>query len=203
MMVGVALTLVARGADSSIAQTASANQSSLKGKTASEAYQNIQILKEIPANQLIPAMQFITYALGVECSYCHVEGALEKDDKKPKQMARKMMQMMAAINRDNFDSKQMVTCNSCHRGSPRPVAVPVIAESGPKPPFESAPAEDNVTVDAPPAEQIIAKYLDTIGGAAALAKIITREEKGTINISGRSLPIEILTKIGNKRLTVI
>ena len=201
--VGTALTLVARAADSSIAQTASANQSSLKGKTAAEAYQNIQILKEIPANQLIPAMQFITYALGVECSYCHVEGALEKDDKKPKQAARKMMQMMAAINRDNFDSKQMVTCNSCHRGSPRPVAVPVIAESGLKPPFESAPAEDNVTVDAPPAKQIIAKYLDTIGGAAALAKIITREEKGTINISGRSLPIEILSKIGNKRLTVI
>ena len=60
MKVGIALTLVARGADSSIAQTASANQSSLKGKTAAEAYQNIQILKEIPANQLIPAMQFIT-----------------------------------------------------------------------------------------------------------------------------------------------
>jgi hypothetical protein len=140
----------------------------------------------------------------VECSYCHVEGALEKDDKKPKQIARKMMQMMAAINRDNFDSKQTVTCNSCHRGSPRPVAIPIIAESGgPKLPLESAPAEDNAAIDAPPAEQIIAKYLDAIGGAAALAKAITREERGTIIISGRTLPIEIITKIGNKRLTVI
>ena len=203
MKVGIALTLVARGADSSIAQTASAHQSSLKGKTAAEAYQNIQILKEIPANQLIPAMQFITYSLGVECSYCHVEGALEKDDKKAKQKARKMMQMMTAINRDNFESKQTVTCNSCHRGSPRPVAIPIIMEGGPKPPFESAPAEDNAAIEAPPPEQIIAKYLDTIGGAAALAKIITREEKGTINLSGRTLPIEILSKIGNKRLTVI
>ena len=68
MKVGIALTLAVRGADSSIAQTASAHQSSLKGKTAAEAYQNIQILKEVPANQLIPAMQFITYSLGVECS---------------------------------------------------------------------------------------------------------------------------------------
>jgi photosynthetic reaction center cytochrome c subunit len=203
MKVGIALTLVARATDPLIAQSASANQSPSKEKTAAEAYQNIQFLKEIPANELIPAMQFITYSLGVECSYCHVEGALEKDDKKAKQTARKMMQMMTAINRDNFESKQRVTCNSCHRGSPRPVAIPIIAESGPKPPFESAPAEDNAAIDAPPAEQIIAKYLDTIGGAAALAKVITREEKGTINISGRTLPIEILTKIGNKRLTVI
>jgi photosynthetic reaction center cytochrome c subunit len=203
LRVGIALTLLATAADSSFAQTASANQSSLKGKTAAEAYQNIQVLKEIPANQLIPAMQFITYGLGVECSYCHVEGALEKDDKKPKQKARKMMQMMAAINRDNFDSKQTVTCNSCHRGSPRPVAIPIIAENGPKPPFESGPAEDNATIGAPSAEQIIAKYIDTIGGATALSKIITREEKGTINISGRTLPIEILTEVGNKRLTVI
>ena len=56
--------------------------------SAAEAYQNIKVLKEIPADQLVPAMQFITYSLGVECSYCHVEGALEKDDKKPKQTAR-------------------------------------------------------------------------------------------------------------------
>lgn len=199
---GIALALLGT-ADSSVSQTPSANPWSAEGKTAGEAFKNIEVLKEIPANQLIPAMQFITYSLGVECSYCHVEGALDKDDKKPKQKARKMMQMMAAINRDNFDSKQAVTCNSCHRGAPRPLAIPVIAENGPRPPFESAPAENNVAVDAPPAEQIIAKYVDSIGGAANLAKIITREEKGGINISGRTLPIEILTSTGNKRLTVI
>ena len=195
------LALVGSAAKSSLGQTAST--SPVKGKTAAEAYQNIQILKEIPANKLIPAMQFITYALGVECSYCHVEGALEKDDKKPKQTARKMMQMMAAINRDNFDSKQMVTCNSCHRGSPRPVAVPVIAESGPKPVSESARGDKASVANAPPAEQIIEKYVDALGGAAALAKISTRQVKGTINVSGRNLPIEILTKVGAKQLTVI
>src|SRR5947207_8395807 len=140
MKVGIALTLVARGADPSISQSTSANRSSSKEKTAAEAYQNIQILKEIPANQLIPAMQFITYSLGVECSYCHVEGALEKDDKKAKQKARKMMQMMTAINRDNFESKQTVTCNSCHRGSPRRVAIPIIMEGSPKRPSEPAQA---------------------------------------------------------------
>jgi hypothetical protein len=39
-----------------------------KVKMTEDAYKNIEILKGIPADQLIPAMQFITYSLGVECS---------------------------------------------------------------------------------------------------------------------------------------
>src|SRR5437762_3856099 len=157
------LALAGSAAKSSLGQTAST--SLVKGKTAAEAYQNVQVLKDIPADQLVPAMQFITYSLGVECSYCHVEGALEKDEKKPKQTARKMMQMVATINRDNFDLKQVVTCNSCHRGAPRPVAIPIIAEGGPRTAIES---EDASTTSVPPAELIIAKYVEAIGGATAL-----------------------------------
>ena len=184
-------------------QTSSANTSRPGAQSAAEAYRNIQVLKEVPVDQLVPSMQFITYSLGVECSYCHVEGALEKDDKKPKQTARKMMQMMAVINRDNFDSKQVVTCNSCHRGAPRPVAIPEIAEGGARPAVESALGEETSTTSPPPADQIIASYVEAIGGAATLQKVITRLEKGTINIGGRNLPIEILSKIGGKQLTVI
>src|SRR6266581_8094794 len=166
------LALVGSAAKSSLGQTAST--SPVKGKTAAEAYQNVQVLKDIPADQLVPAMQFITYSLGVECSYCHVEGALEKDEKKPKQTARKMMQMVAGINRDNFESKQMVTCNSCHRGSPRPISIPIIAEGGPRPITESVSGEGNSTVNAPPAELIITKYVEAVGGTAALRKVNTR-----------------------------
>ena len=202
-MLGIAFTVGGISESPSRGQTASANASPPKGMSAAEAYQNIQVLKEISADQLVPAMQFITYSLGVECSYCHVEGALEKDDKKPKQTARKMMQMMAAINRDNFDSKQAVTCNSCHRGAPHPVAAPIIAEGGPRSVFESVPGQGTSTTNAPPAEQIISKYVEAIGGAAALQTISTRQEKGTINISGRNLPIEILSRVGGKQLTVI
>ncbi len=195
------LALVGSAAKPSLGQTPST--SPVKGKTAAEAYQNVQVLKDIPADQLVPAMQFITYSLGVECSYCHVEGALEKDDKKPKQTARKMMQMVAGINRDNFESKQMVTCNSCHRGSPRPISIPMIADAPLIPVSESARGDEASVANAPPAEQIIEKYVDALGGAAALAKISTRQVKGTINVSGRNLPIEILTKVGAKQLTVI
>ena len=198
----IVFTMLAVSAELSFTQTAPAN-SALRDKSAAEAYHNIQVLKDIPSDQLVPSMQFITYSLGVECSYCHVEGALEKDDKKPKQTARKMMQMMAAINRDNFDSKQAVTCNSCHRGSPRPVATPIIAEGGPRPVTENISGEDIATINAPPAEELIAKYVEATGGAAALQKVNTRQENGTINVGGRNLPIEILSRTGGKQLTVI
>src|SRR5215475_9058683 len=46
-------------------QTAADPATSPEGKTALEEFQNVQVLKEIPADQLVPAMQFITYALGV------------------------------------------------------------------------------------------------------------------------------------------
>ena len=86
-------------------------------KKAEEQFKNIQVLKGIPADQLFPTMQFITASLGVQCDFCHVQGAFEKDDKKPKQTARKMMEMMFAINTDNFDGHRAVTCYSCHSGS--------------------------------------------------------------------------------------
>src|SRR6266849_3381187 len=162
-VLGIAFTVVGISETASRGQTASGNISPPRERSAAEAYQNIQVLKEIPADQLVPAMQFITYSLGVECSYCHVEGALEKDDKKPKQTARKMMQMMAGINRDNFESKQAVTCNSCHRGAAYPVATPMIAEGPVKAASTSVPAEDAGITNAPAAEQIIAKYVDAIG----------------------------------------
>src|SRR5215472_18761639 len=103
------------------------NAASTSTKTAEQQFKNIQILKTIPADQLIPSMQFIAGSLGVECEFCHVEGAFDKDDKKPKQAARKMIQMMMAINKDNFEDHREVTCNTCHRGSPHPASIPAVA----------------------------------------------------------------------------
>src|ERR1044071_9159395 len=62
-------------------QNAAAAKSEGHGKTAAEQFKNIQILKDMPADQLIPAMQFMTASLGVDCEYCHVEKAFDKDDK--------------------------------------------------------------------------------------------------------------------------
>jgi hypothetical protein len=97
-------------------------------KLAEEEFKNIQALKGIPADQVIPSMQFIAASLGVECEFCHVAHANEKDDKKPKVTARKMINMMMAINKDNFEGHREVTCYSCHRGSRDPVATPIITD---------------------------------------------------------------------------
>ena len=66
---------------------------------AESVFKNIQVLKGVPSDQLIPSMRFITASLGVECSYCHVPEHFEKDDKKPKQIARDMMRMMLTIDK--------------------------------------------------------------------------------------------------------
>ncbi|SRR6266498_469993 len=163
-------------------------------KKASEFFKNVQVLKDIPSDQLIPGMQFITSSLGVQCEYCHVENAFDKDDKKPKQTARKMMQMTFAINANNFEGKQEVSCNSCHRGAPKPLAIPVIAESAPHLLNEAPPAGQTVSPDLPKADAIIQKYVAAVGGSDAIVKLTSIAEKGTFQAGPRQFPIEMLKK---------
>jgi photosynthetic reaction center cytochrome c subunit len=171
-------------------------------KTADEAFKNIQVLKGIPADQLIPSMQFITASLGVECDFCHVQNAFEKDDKKPKQTARKMVQMMFAINKENFEGHREVTCYSCHRGHNKPLGTPVISdeEAKPEPVADGSEAKQS----GPTADQLLDKYAQALGGAAAVNKISSRSEKGVAKMpGGREFPIEILVKAPDKRKSIM
>jgi hypothetical protein len=84
------------------AQQPPSSPSAGPSQTAEQRFKNLQVLKNIPADQLIPSMQFIAASLGVECEFCHVEHANEKDDKKPKQAARKMITMMMTIQSIKF-----------------------------------------------------------------------------------------------------
>ncbi len=185
-------------------QTGPAQPDAAKPKMAEEVYKNIEVFKGVPADRLIPAMQFISSSLGVECSYCHVEGAFDKDEKKPKLAARKMAKMMFAINQENFDGHREVTCYSCHRGSPHPVAIPIIADAStiavpeamtnmPAPQASGAPAAD----------QILAKYVEAMGGAPAIGKVSTRVETGTMDVGGRTLPVEIFSKVPGRRIVMM
>ena len=69
-------------------------------------------------------MGAFTNSLGVDCAYCHVPGAFEKDDKILKQTARAMLRMVTRINADNFNGGSPVTCWTCPRGSPKPHSQP-------------------------------------------------------------------------------
>jgi photosynthetic reaction center cytochrome c subunit len=181
-------------------------------KLAEEQFKNIKVLKGVPADQVFPAMQFISISLGVECEFCHVQGAggrleFDKDDKKQKQTARKMIEMMFAINKDNFDGHREVTCNSCHRGSPDPVGTPPVMSEEPKTEAKAAPPEakkeggDAKEPAGPPADQLLDKYVQALGGAAAVDRITTRVAKGTIEFGDKAFPIDLYSKDPDKRIS--
>ena len=175
-----------------------------RAKTSEDTFKNIQVLKEIPEDRLILAMQFMTASLGVGCDFCHVEGAFEKEDKKPKQTARKMMLMMFAINKDHFEGRREVTCYSCHRGMPHPVAIPVIGEEAPNHgPEERHEGNAATPSDLPAADQIVDKYVQALGGAAALQKISSRVEKGTASFDSLKVAVEVFLKAPAKRASVM
>lgn len=165
---------------------------------------NVQVLKDIPADQLIPAMRYITAALGVECDYCHVPDHFDSDDKQHKLTARKMMAMMFAIDKDNFDGRREVTCNTCHRGAAQPQGVPVLGEMasasatngmaggrngmGMGPQNASAPGANGSNASAAPTisvDAILSKYSDAIGGTGAVDKITSLDKKGTATMPAR------------------
>ena len=177
-------------------------------RKAEEQFKNIQVLKGVPAEQVFPTMQFIAASLGVECEFCHVQNAFDKDDKKTKQTARKMMEMMFAINKNNFDGNREVTCYSCHRGSAHPLAIPSVAtsEGGPAMGAPHHQEHEEETADTkesagPTADQLLDKYVQAAGGAGAIDKVTSRVMTGSIDFGGMSFPIDIYAKDPEKRIS--
>ena len=85
---------------------------------------NVQVLGAAPIPE---TMQSFVQALGLldkgTCTYCHVEDR-SSDEKRPKQVARRMITMMRGINGTFGDGQQHVTCYTCHRGSTKPLMAP-------------------------------------------------------------------------------
>ena len=160
-------------------------------KKSGEVFKNLKVLNDAPSDLLLPSMQFITSSLGVHCEYCHVENAFDKDEKRPKQTARQMMRMVEEINKAQFKNQQKVTCYTCHRGSPKPLAVPVIASTPPQ--LLSESASDNVPVipGQPSPAVVITKFLTALGGADAIASLNSLQETGTFHSDARAFPIEL------------
>jgi hypothetical protein len=107
-----------------------------QGRFPPESLTNLKYFpKTIPVRALVDTMREITGALGVRCTYCHVgeEGRplstydFPKDEKRPKRVARVMLDMVRHINDEHLaDVPQrpnppvVVTCETCHRGRTRP-----------------------------------------------------------------------------------
>lgn len=158
-------------------------QSGQDEKPVEQAFKNIQTLKGLPGSQLFSVMQFMAVSLGVRCDYCHVRTGnnweWEKDDKQEKQTARKMIQMTADINKNNFGGRSGVSCTTCHRGQPHPISTSAVAADAFQPRPQAAPAAAPVPEAMPTADQVLDKYIQALGGKEAIEKVKTVVRKGT------------------------
>jgi photosynthetic reaction center cytochrome c subunit len=98
------------------------------GQPSSAAYQNVQVLGDVDANEFIRIMTAITAWVSPEqgCTYCHKEGEeLSADTLYTKRVARRMLQMTRHINADwkTHVAGTGVTCFTCHRGQPVPARI--------------------------------------------------------------------------------
>jgi Photosynthetic reaction centre cytochrome C subunit len=90
---------------------------------------NLQVLdKTLSKDDVKKIMEGYAAQLGVKCVFCHVGEEYEKDEKKQKSDARKMIRLvmeMKAKRTDYFKptvKESAIQCALCHRGKPQPEA---------------------------------------------------------------------------------
>ncbi len=191
------------------AQTAKAGAAD-KPQMSEDAFKNIQVLRGIPVNEFMGTMGFFSASLSMNCVDCHVSESAGNwdryaDDTPLKQTARRMVLMENLINRADFGAMRKVTCYTCHRGYQIPETVPSLDEQyGPPPASDPDRVEvlPNTPDTSAAAEQILDKYLQSIGGAQQLSKISSFVAKGTyagFDTDFQKVPTEISAKAPNQR----
>ena len=158
---------------------------------AQPAPKNVQLLKDLTPTQLQRTMNFMRASLGVHCDYCHVNdektGWDWASDAKPEKVTgRKMIQLTMDMNAKYFEGHNDVTCNTCHRGAIRPVALPVLPQ--PQPPFPTPKAE---RPKLPTRDEIVAKFAKATGNVdhAALSSMTMKGTRESAN--GQKADIDV------------
>jgi photosynthetic reaction center cytochrome c subunit len=180
-----------------------------KAQTSDQVFKNVQVLKGIPVDDFMDTMGLMSAAIGYDCSECHTGAGTEKvnwaAETRPKIIARKMVTMVANINRDNFSGRQVVTCWSCHHGRDRPATTPAMENVyGP-----AIQEMDDTLVQMPgqpSADEIIGKYIQALGGEQRLAGIKSYIGTGTsvgFGGFGGGGQVHIYAKFPNQRATII
>jgi photosynthetic reaction center cytochrome c subunit len=175
-----------------------------------QAFKNIQALKGVPVDEFMGTMGLISAALSLCCGDCHTGAGTSnprwEDDPPRKQTARRMIQMVDTINRTNFNGRRIVTCWTCHRGQPRPAAMPAMDRIYGEPVTEPAEVLPTATSGVPTIDQIFDKYIAAIGGASRLATVTSLAAKGTsiaYGEVGKGDPAELYAKAPNQLATVV
>jgi photosynthetic reaction center cytochrome c subunit len=178
-------------------------------QTSDQVFKNVQVLKGIPVDDFMGTMGLMSAAIGYDCSECHIGAGTEKvnwaADNGKKVIARRMVTMVAAINRDNLQGRQVVTCWSCHHGRDRPATTPAMEKVYGEASLES----DDVITQAPgqpTAESIIDKYLQAVGGRERLDSLKSYIAKGSsvgFGGFGGGGHVQIFAKFPDERTTLI
>jgi hypothetical protein len=210
-LVAVCLVGVALAGGQAPATPAAQNPPEPKPMLADEAFKNVQVLKGYSVSQFMQAMGFFCASLGQSCEYCHdlAHGTWDDyaADNDHKNMARKMVLMMNAINKANFNGRRVVTCYSCHNGGSRPKITPTLAGVYATPPPEDpneallGQAPSGVTPD-----QVLGKYIQALGGAQRLAALTSFAAKGiSVGYGDEAYdrPAEIFAQAPAERATII
>jgi photosynthetic reaction center cytochrome c subunit len=174
------------------------------------AFKNIQVLKGIPVDEFMGTMGLFSAALSVCCGDCH-QGAGGSNphweaDPPRKQVARRMIQMVNAINRDNFGGRNVVTCWTCHRGSQNPSSTPAMDMIYGEPILYPADVLPSATGGGVPTiDQIFEKYIQAVGGAQGLSSLTSYVAKGTSTLFGEvnNDATEIYAKAPNQMAMIV
>jgi len=183
-------------------------QTPVAEKTVEQVQKNIQVLKGLPQSQLAPTMNFIAVSLGVKCTFCHVNKDdnwdFASDEKPEKATAREMIKMLLNINKTTFKGATEVTCNTCHRGRSHPAANVSLPLPHPSPSAAAPSAEAKPKETPPTADQVLDKYIEALGGKAAIDKLQSRVMKGSwITQNGITLGYEVYQAGPDKLYTVL
>jgi hypothetical protein len=177
---------------------------------AEQAFKNIQALRGISAADFMGTMGIMTAALGFDCSECHIAAGTDKvdwaADTPRKVIARRMVNMVTAINQNNFAGRQLVTCWTCHRGRDKPVVTPNLDLVYGMPTLEPDDLVVASVPGLPKPEAIIDKYLQALGGVQRLAGLTSFTATGTsigFGGFGGGGAVQIYAKAPDRRSTII
>ena len=173
-------------------------------------FKNIQVLKGIPVDEFLDTMGIMSAALSFDCAECHTGAGTDKVlwefDTPKKRIARRMTLMVAAINKENFGGRQVVTCWTCHRGRDVPLVMPSIDTVYGTPVLEADDIIARSFAGEPSPDEILDKYVLALGGAQRLASVTSFVATGTSEYFrgfGGGGQVQIFAKAPDQRATII
>jgi hypothetical protein len=179
-----------------------------KPQMADTVYVNVQVLKGLPVDQFNDTMGMFASALLLDCVGCHDPKIATGDPKAfalstPRiERARQMVVMMNNINRLYFGGQQRVTCFTCHAGDPQPERSPSLRLQYNELVNDASSWKFFPDIAAPPAEKVLARYLEAAGGAQRLAAFTSFAGTGTylgFETSDTEVPYEVVVRAPDQR----